>query len=1173
MSNNIYDILGKLNGLKPKDNPVSMSAEPVYESIDPQDITPAVDSLEEKYQNFLAEETAKRSQQKDAEISRGEPEIVKLLNKARLERPSAASDTEALAYQMVKANKELEKANAANDEQETKIADLQAKISVSPTAKSAPAAQPTPAPAPVAVAQPTAAAPTTAPAARPSATILRMPTPATAEVPTQAEVPATAEVPAQAPATDEVPAQAKPARTYKSAGAKKSAVGGKVAPILDQPTPDELAKTQKPVRAPNIYDFPTLQKTSTVQKTPLKKAVGQQFNNENKSMKDMLKESIELVKEYREGDPDMGLLNYNTLLEKFKTGVQKINLNFGPGKDLTLYDYQAYGLLSELGSDQNEERKVARIEGIMSSYDAVVNLLQTPKVKRYIGLFPQFEKTSPIFKQRASEIEKGKFKLSAPDPKKGFQDPNYNPKTDPNSSEYDPKYPVHPYQQGDGQLEENVGNDTMQENVKTNSILEGVRQVEIKKLKEAAKPDFLDLDKDGDTDEPMKSAAKSAKKHEPADIDKDAVAKRKRLQALKDKQEDERAEKGDDDKSASRFVKGRAYGGSAQKDDKENDDLDEGSMKHAMHKDAENMSLEQFCDKYGEVDWVKEFYNDINKPLDEQAQTGNENGIFVGYSDFMDAEIPSVTSFLDKQGVKHSLDQGKDAHGLEYTNLVVFNIDDKLKKRIDDYLNKRTEKYNAENTGFDGYLGYEPESDQMAESGLQAYLGKKKYGKEGMKALQQAGRDGASKEKMALIRAKHDKMDEVAPPGAKAERMVKHIKKGYSKDGNLSKKEKGIAYATAWKARNKGQVEEATNFGDTIKNSEGKMTKVKVTEGKDAIRNHPIYTNEQAWNHYSQELAEQEAMGMEQSMMEAPVDVQQELDEIAKLAGLAPKMEAKSVCPSCKCEKCECNENLDPMVPSDSASPLTHTLEGMGCTMEELQEAMSRKDYRTMANKIKNMDDRDLAGEMCEKFAEMAKADNPRFKEDMFFAACDIKNPASVLVDEETMDEGNEFTKARLDAIAQGKDTFSVSGKTYNVSGDTSDEKTQVESVNEDINVNITANGEQDALNLLRKLSGMAEVPQVTSIAIPMGDESSTCETCGSSPCGCEESVEEERDIELANTPHETVAPINAVTVDAGGGLGGVKKQYPLAANRGANPLEEEKLWSAYESMINDVKA
>ena len=41
-------------------------------------------------------------------------------------------------------------------------------------------------------------------------------------------------------------------------------------------------------------------------------------------------------------------------------------------------------------------------------------------------------------------------------------------------------------------------------------------------------------------------------------------------------------------------------------------------------------------------------------------------------------------------------------------------------------------------------------------------------------------------------------MAEVAPPGAKAERMVKHIKKGYAKDGKLTPKEKSIAYATAW---------------------------------------------------------------------------------------------------------------------------------------------------------------------------------------------------------------------------------------------------------------------------------------------------------------------------------------------------------------------------------------
>jgi len=50
--------------------------------------------------------------------------------------------------------------------------------------------------------------------------------------------------------------------------------------------------------------------------------------------------------------------------------------------------------------------------------------------------------------------------------------------------------------------------------------------------------------------------------------------------------------------------------------------------------------------------------------------------------------------------------------------------------------------------------------DDIEESGLQAYLGNKKYGKEGMDALRKAGRDGASKEKMASIRSKYDKLDE-----------------------------------------------------------------------------------------------------------------------------------------------------------------------------------------------------------------------------------------------------------------------------------------------------------------------------------------------------------------------------------------------------------------------------
>jgi hypothetical protein len=57
-------------------------------------------------------------------------------------------------------------------------------------------------------------------------------------------------------------------------------------------------------------------------------------------------------------------------------------------------------------------------------------------------------------------------------------------------------------------------------------------------------------------------------------------------------------------------------------------------------------------------------------------------------------------------------------------------------------------------------LGRPTNEGDMDESALQGYLGKKKYGPEGMKALQKAGRDHASKDQMNKIRNQYDKMDE-----------------------------------------------------------------------------------------------------------------------------------------------------------------------------------------------------------------------------------------------------------------------------------------------------------------------------------------------------------------------------------------------------------------------------
>ena len=60
-----------------------------------------------------------------------------------------------------------------------------------------------------------------------------------------------------------------------------------------------------------------------------------------------------------------------------------------------------------------------------------------------------------------------------------------------------------------------------------------------------------------------------------------------------------------------------------------------------------------------------------------------------------------------------------------------------------------------------------------------------------------------------MLRLSGIQLNEKAPPGAKAERMVKHIKKGYAKDGKLSDKEKSIAFATAWKAKKAGKLDES----------------------------------------------------------------------------------------------------------------------------------------------------------------------------------------------------------------------------------------------------------------------------------------------------------------------------------------------------------------------------
>ena len=66
-------------------------------------------------------------------------------------------------------------------------------------------------------------------------------------------------------------------------------------------------------------------------------------------------------------------------------------------------------------------------------------------------------------------------------------------------------------------------------------------------------------------------------------------------------------------------------------------------------------------------------------------------------------------------------------------------------------------------------------------------------------------------------------LNEVAPPTKKHERMVKHIKKAYKKDGKLTDDEKSIDYATEWKNYNKKE-----SFGFEIDKGEHKKASKKA---------------------------------------------------------------------------------------------------------------------------------------------------------------------------------------------------------------------------------------------------------------------------------------------------------------------------------------------------------
>ena len=335
-------------------------------------------------------------------------------------------------------------------------------------------------------------------------------------------------------------------------------------------------------------------------------------------------------------------------------------------------------------------------------------------------------------------------------------------------------------------------------------------------------------------------------------------------------------------------------------------------------------------------------------------------------------------------------------------------------------------------------------------------------------------------------------------------------------------------------------VAEGLVFGDTVKNSTAKLSKApkaKLVKESASVRNHPIYTNPDAWNHYKQELDEEELN-----------KATQELDEISKLAGLPKQINvdmSKDTSTPAPVEQDDDFPLAPPELPplvieADSAV----SIRGRSVNVDSIEvDGVDTSDYPDFSDAYITYAEFTDGTPLSEFELDYLANEHGDL---VNRAAHDILQGSGDFLDETEMEEGNEFSGALAAAKASGIKDFEVAGKKY--------------TVKEDINVNVTASGEEDALNLFRKLAGM---PQ---IAIAQNEE----------PCdgAMEVEVDEERDPEYVNSPREQTAGIGAA-IPSGNDLHATKRAYKIT-QPGDNPMavtesKKDTSWNKYTGMLKGL--
>ena len=164
---------------------------------------------------------------------------------------------------------------------------------------------------------------------------------------------------------------------------------------------------------------------------------------------------------------------------------------------------------------------------------------------------------------------------------------------------------------------------------------------------------------------------------------------------------------------------------------------------------------------------------------------------------FIESEI--AFNYNEVQEIFESLDQEHFDYFLEQANLIIEESGPSAREVIEEKLQNN---FNIERFTFADWrhLTEKKTSDDTATSKFVSLTQTNRT--DNTPDVKGKRKDGVIINPSIDMRSEEvEEIDEKAPPGAKYERMVKHIKDKYKK-GGLTKQERGIAYATAWKKYN-----------------------------------------------------------------------------------------------------------------------------------------------------------------------------------------------------------------------------------------------------------------------------------------------------------------------------------------------------------------------------------